>query len=154
MRPPVKNSQSSLRLTHIDFNRGRTRRYPLCLPHGFVEDLPPLYTQKPGSPRSNLDTVVEYGWAFDGVQFTLHIDGVRLVVGGVAWGPRNAGRLYAFLADFSGCSVCPAMPAGLPWLGTVATPLVAELPRRAQSVLLAWTRSLAAAIIEHALACN
>jgi hypothetical protein len=36
----------------------------------------------------------------------------------------------------------------------VAAPLVAELPRRAQSVLLAWTRSLAAAIIEHALACN
>ncbi|MGA2659643.1 MAG: hypothetical protein ABSH34_19225 [Verrucomicrobiota bacterium] len=98
--------------------------------------------------------VVEFGWAFDGVQFTLHIDGERLVVGGVTWGPRNAGRLYAFLADFSGCAVCPAMRAGLPWLDTVATPLVAELPSRAQSVLLAWARSLAAAIIEHALACN
>ena len=97
---------------------------------------------------------MEFGWAFDGVQFTLHIDGERLVVGDVTWGPRNAGRLYAFLADFSGCAVCPAMRAGLPWLDTVATPLVAELPSRAQSVLLAWARSLAAAIIEHALACN
>ena len=101
-----------------------------------------------------MDTVVEFGWAFDGVQFTLHIDGVRLVVGGVAWGPRNAGRLYAFLTDFSGRAICPAMPAGLPWVGTVAAPLVGELPRRAQSVLLARTRSLATAIIEHALGCN
>jgi hypothetical protein len=70
------------------------------LPHGFVENLSPL-SQGKASPPGCLDTVVELGWAFDIVLFTVSMAEERVVVGGVAWGPRNAARLYMFLADFS-----------------------------------------------------
>jgi hypothetical protein len=149
--------QKPVRMIHLNFDRLRATRHSLILPPWFVTELAPLLSRGQGAVPASPDVVLSVARGFDCAQFLVSIRGDEYLTGGVAWGSRDRRSLYAFLVGYyekSKGSSFPGnrpMPSGLPCVGTVGSPGFAHVPRLLQAQLLAWSRRLAAAIINHAL---
>jgi hypothetical protein len=160
MHTPSLHQRQLGQLLHLNFDHGKAKRHVMAPDPWFLAEMAPLLTRGQGAAPDNPNVVLSVKRGFDGAPFVISIRGKELLTAAVAWGPRDCWSLHAFLIhsyERTKGSSFPSdwpLPDRLPWLGTVGSPMLQQLPRRFQARLLARSRRFAIAIMSHTLAAN